>query len=714
MSSAAAIAIDPVPPLASLPLSPGVRLGKFEIVREFASGGMGRIYVAHDTITGVAVALKVLIPAADPEPGRLERFKRESLICKQLAHPNIIRIFDIDEDAGFYFISMELLQGRDLRALLDSEPLPELDWIYTLSLQVLAGLEFAHAQSIVHRDFKPQNIFVMLSGQVKLLDFGVSQALTISSHTTPGSMVGTPGYISPEQAQGKRDIDGRADIYSLGVVLYEMLTGRLPFRGESPIGVAAAHVYETPPPIRDVSPEVPKKLALVVMRCLEKAPSARYANVAALRAALTAAARDAGVPVDAIADALAKRGTPTPSPVDPEPQNGVVTKVLPRRIPRSPVTASSRISRWVLGGAVGLVAAVVIGASPQALALCNRARLALARNDLDAASKDLKWASALGPQLNEVHQLLAELDMKLGENEAAADQLKAVLARSPGDSIAAILLADLLKRERLLADTERQKRIDELVKELSKPDALTGGALKDRAPRDPWTSRPRTIWMLEIEHGAELRPGYALALQAALEESLVALPGTYIVERDLIEKLLTELTIAKSPLADPSKSLERGKLISARFIIRAVLNSLDDRATLQWKVIDVETSEDVARDSLTIDTAANPNDAAAEAAKEIDRKLLERYPVRGRVKEVRPDGTLLLNVGSEVGLRVGSAVGLFPTQSQEGVAVLAARDATVEHALITSVYAGAATATPSRPLDARELRGFLVQAAMSR
>ena len=160
MQAAAMPTSDPRPPLSGFPLAPGVRLGKFEIVRELASGGMGKVYIARDTLTDVAVALKVLIPAPEAEPGRLERFKRESMIGWRLNHRNIIHIYDIGEDAGFYFISMELLDGEDLRTFLDREPRPDLTRIAGIGLQVLAGLQFAHEQVIVHRDFKPQNIFL--------------------------------------------------------------------------------------------------------------------------------------------------------------------------------------------------------------------------------------------------------------------------------------------------------------------------------------------------------------------------------------------------------------------------------------------------------------------------------------------------------------------------------------------------------------------------
>lgn len=727
MQAAAMPASDPRPQISGFPLAPGVRLGKFEILHELASGGMGKIYVAQDTLTKNVCALKVLIPAFDAEPARLDRFKRESLIGLRLNHRNIIRIHDIGEDAGFYFISMELLDGEDLRTLLDREPHPDLTRIAGLCLQMLDGLEFAHEQAVVHRDFKPQNIFLTTAGVVKLLDFGVAQALRIGSNTTAGCMIGTPGYMSPEQATGKSALDGRSDIYSWGVVLYEMLTGRLPFRGDNPLGVAAAHVYETPPPIHTLKPDLAPGLAALVMRCLEKNPSARFGDVAELRTAFTSALDEAGAAVGAVTAAIHNARTPTPKSAVGVTlgQNAIITKIIPKRLreamesriatPSKPATVSMKRLVALLGiagsavvvarfwpgtyrcdgvqridagdhravqasivgsgffrmaracsleheAAVALVNSQIatasarvrealdleadlvwatvlsgdlaaqsgdvdgarrayetattakVGTDPErALAWARLARLALDRDDLDAASHYLDEASRTGVFIGEVPHLLAQLDMRRGDYKQARDHLERLRAAVPGDIATEQAIAALDRQVRLQDDADFRKQLDDAI------DAIKKQA--PRPPRDPSAPRPRSFWVLPAVRGGafDRASGFDIALEFAIHDKLLAQPGTKVVERQLIGKILDELKLGASPLTDLANRVEIGHLSSARFILRTVLNNLEGGMVAHWEVVDVEKGELVDSGSEPVTAATKPADVAAVIVGALER-----------------------------------------------------------------------------------------------
>ncbi len=736
MNAAARISSAASTPAAAFPLVGGVRLGKFEIVRELASGGMGRIYVARDTLTNVEVALKVLLPVVNAEPGRLDRFKRESLICQQLVHPNVVRIYDIGEDQGYYFISMELLRGRDLRTWLDEDPHPELAQVCALGLQMLAGLAAAHAHGVVHRDFKPQNVFVTSTGAVKLLDFGVAQALTIGSHTTPGAMVGTPGYISPEQAQGRPDVDFRADLYAWGVVVYEMLAGRLPFRGDNPVGVAVAHAYQAPPPIRDSRPDLPAALAQLVMRCLEKAPAARYSSASELSEAFRTAMREAHVPVDTIVAAIANAQTPTPQHIAPPTPPAAVSPppiVAPASASRADTVRPSP-RRWrligalfalsVVSGGVGWIAsrttalpqscelgfqrlaaedwlgaqaafsavggraveqacrlqteagvllakgdvgearervvralalepnlvyarivegdvalvggdieaaehhyreaasARVGSAAERALARTRLAKLALTRADYASAERSIAEAAPDGEGLAELHRLRAQLAAAQDDLATAERELRRVLSIAPGDPSAAALLVRFEHQGTERADVERQRQIDAQVNELARRYRERRGGRGVATPA-PAGERARTVWLLPVERtiAADTRTGFADALGVSLERAVDGLPKTRVVDREMLDRLLGELSLGTSTVADPKTALELGRLVSARYLLRARLTRLDGVLMLNVRVTDVETTEVVMSESFVVSPESKPDEVAVQAIASFDRQV---------------------------------------------------------------------------------------------
>jgi eukaryotic-like serine/threonine-protein kinase len=273
--------------LSCLVLSPDTLLnGRYQIVEPVGEGGMAIVYRAIDTRLGRTVAVKVLHPEFARDKPFLERFQQEAEFAASLgAHPNIVDIYDIGEDGDRRYIVMEFIEGRSLKDLIRERAPFGVAETFAIGRQVASALDFAHKRGLVHRDVKPQNILVTDDGVAKVTDFGIARSATTSQLTRTGMVLGTVHYFSPEQAQGK-PAGPPSDIYSLGVILYEMLTGHLPFDAENAIGVAMQHIHNEPPSPWQFVPELPARAVATVMRALEKDPERRFRDAAELSSAL--------------------------------------------------------------------------------------------------------------------------------------------------------------------------------------------------------------------------------------------------------------------------------------------------------------------------------------------------------------------------------------------------------------------------------------------
>ena len=258
---------------------------RYEVVRALGSGGMAEVYLANDRILGRQVALKVLSARYAHDAQFVERFRREASSAASLNHPNIVQIYDRGVAEGTYYIAMEYLDGRSLKEIiLKYAPLSP-DLVVSVSVQILEALRFAHRRDVIHRDIKPQNMIVDSEGRVKVTDFGIARAGSASTMTEAGSIIGTAHYLSPEQAQGQ-PVEAASDLYSLGVVMYEMATGKLPFDGDNPVGIAMQHAHERPVAPRTITPDIPENLEGVILRSLGKHPIERYLTAQAMLADL--------------------------------------------------------------------------------------------------------------------------------------------------------------------------------------------------------------------------------------------------------------------------------------------------------------------------------------------------------------------------------------------------------------------------------------------
>jgi beta-lactam-binding protein with PASTA domain/predicted Ser/Thr protein kinase len=268
--------------------------GRYLIIRKLGSGGMANVYLAADQELGRRVAIKILDDRHARDEQFVERFRREAQNAAGLSHPSIVSIYDRGDSEGTYYIAMEYVEGRTLKELLVARGPSPLGIAIDYTRQILSALRFAHRNGIVHRDIKPHNVIVDGEGRVKVMDFGIARAGAASQMTEAGSIIGTAQYLSPEQARGA-PVDQTSDLYSTGIVLYELLTGSVPFTGETPVEIAMKHLSQAPVAPSAHRPEIPRDLDYVVLRALAKDPADRYHSAEEMDSDLERIARGIGV-----------------------------------------------------------------------------------------------------------------------------------------------------------------------------------------------------------------------------------------------------------------------------------------------------------------------------------------------------------------------------------------------------------------------------------
>ncbi len=453
------------------------RVSHFEIVRRLGQGGMGEVFEAVDLDLGRPVALKFLAPGVASDEDALRRFEREARVAAALQHPHIATVFAFDRSTDRPFIVMELLGGRTLRELLAARPL-EPGEALGLARPVAEALAYAHRRGVAHRDIKPENLMFDGEGVIKITDFGLARAGDASRLTRTGSALGTPSYMAPELLHGSAE-DGAAatpaDVFALGVTLYEMLAGELPFRGRNAMSTLYAIANASPRPLRELRPGVPTEAAALVARMLEKDPAAREtaAGAAAALAALAGLAPAAGRP-DLAAAAAGPRAVATTSEVTlaGEPaaaatpavattsevtlaagpamaaESGATTPASATPAPpRRPAPALGRRARWLAGGAVAIALAALAGwgvvesgarSHRRAVALNNEGHDSLAAGRLAAARRRFEEALVLAPRYAEAKLNLAIVAGREGAPDRAAALYGEVLREHPrrGDLLA--------------------------------------------------------------------------------------------------------------------------------------------------------------------------------------------------------------------------------------------------------------------------------------
>ena len=268
-------------------LTPGSTFaGRYQVIEELGKGGMGRVYKAMDLEINERVALKVIKPDIAEDKRTIERFQNEIKFARKISHKNVCRMYHLSKERDTHYIVMEYVQGETLKSMIRMTRQLSTWTAVNIARQVCEGLAEAHRLGVIHRDLKPQNVMIDQEGSARIMDFGIARSLRTKGATVPGVMIGTPEYMSPEQVEGQ-ETDQRSDIYALGVILYEMLTGRLPFEGETPLSVALKHKSDMPLDPRKINSQIPEALSQVILRCLEKKKEKRYQSAEELLGVLS-------------------------------------------------------------------------------------------------------------------------------------------------------------------------------------------------------------------------------------------------------------------------------------------------------------------------------------------------------------------------------------------------------------------------------------------
>jgi len=327
---------------------------RYRVEARIGQGGMAEVYRGFDPALDRTVAIKVLLPPYDRDAGFVARFRREAQAAARLSHPNIVGVYDTGADGDTQYIVMEYIEGRTLASFLAGGGKPTPMQAVELADKISGALAAAHAQGIVHRDIKPANVMVTREGAVKVMDFGIARLQSDATAPQTSSVIGTPAYFSPEQAQGQQ-VDARSDIYSLGCVLYELLAHRPPFTGDTPVAIAYKQVNESPVPPSQVNPDVPPRLDAVVMKCMAKNPANRYQSAAELSEDL---------------DRVRKGQEVEATPLLPVGVEGAATQVIARQPtqvlpPPEPEASSKKV--W-LGVLIGILVFAILGGGGYLLA----------------------------------------------------------------------------------------------------------------------------------------------------------------------------------------------------------------------------------------------------------------------------------------------------------------------------------------------------------
>ena len=391
--------------------------GRYKLVSRLGSGGMADVWCADDLQLGRKVALKLLHARFAEDAQFVERFRREASSAAGLQHPNVVSVYDRGEWEGTYYIAMEYLEGRSLKEIVQQEAPLDADRAIDLATQILRAARFAHKRGIIHRDLKPHNVIVDSEGRAKVTDFGIAKA-GASDMTQTGSIMGTAQYLSPEQAQGHA-VSAQSDLYSIGIVLYELLTGSIPFDGDSPVTIALKQVSETPEPPSRLNPGVSPELEFVVQRALAKDPAERYADADEFIAALEAV-----------------RHGQAPAPGQSTAAFGAV--VVEEEVVEEPVAEKTRWWPWAL------LAAVLAAAAVAAVLLLAREETATVANvtgaDVEVAMRRLR-NDGFDPRVERARNA-AEPDTVIAQDPRGGTELEVgsvvTLSVSDGPGTAAI------------------------------------------------------------------------------------------------------------------------------------------------------------------------------------------------------------------------------------------------------------------------------------
>jgi eukaryotic-like serine/threonine-protein kinase len=604
---------------------------RYRILRRIGSGGMADVYSAEDTHLGRQVALKVLHRRFAQDQEFVERFRREASAAAGLQHPNVVNVFDRGRHDGTYYIAMEHLAGRTLKEIVESEAPLAQERVIDFGLQILQAAGFAHRHGVIHRDFKPHNVIVDDHAHAKVTDFGIARA-GASEMTETGSIMGTAQYLSPEQAQGHA-VTATSDLYSIGVMLYEMLAGRLPFEGESAVSIALKHLSEPPTPISQLRPDVHPALESVVMAALAKDPARRWQTAEDFGEGLAAAGAqlgEAAPPTDTTV--FAPVPAPVPAAVDgdaPPPTLAPVTEPERKKKRRWPWFAIGLLTLALVGFLTYLAVSALTAAETREVPRVVGRQLVDARAVLERAGFQVEETRVRSEvDFDQV------LDQDPNANEEAEEGSTVVLEVSNGPGTVLVPTVRNLPQGQAIDELE-ERGLRANVDRLSSEDVREGVAL-------------RTV----PGAGTEVERGERIQLFISSGPELVAVPAVIGLSRDSAEAQISEAGLA--PAVQEAESEEpEGEVISQ-----------DPSAGSELRVgstvtITVSTGIEqvVVPDVVGIGAGDAERQLRAEGLVPVRREMEVAEPSEdGRVIDQRPAAGVEVDSGREVVIVVGALV----------------------------------------------------------
>jgi serine/threonine-protein kinase len=604
---------------------------RYRIVRRIGSGGMADVYCAEDTHLGRQVALKVLHRRFAQDEEFVERFRREASAAAGLQHPNVVGVFDRGRHDGTYYIAMEHLAGRTLKEIVESEAPLAQERVVDFGLQILHAAGFAHRHGVIHRDFKPHNVIVDEHAHAKVTDFGIARA-GASEMTETGSIMGTAQYLSPEQAQGHA-VTATSDLYSIGVMLYEMLAGRLPFEGESAVSIALKHLSEPPTPISQLRPDVHPALESVVMAALAKDPARRWQTAEDFAEALAAAGSQLGEPPPpGGTSAFAPIPAPVPAAADgdtPPPALAPVTAPERRRRRRWPWVVIGLLTLALVGFLTYLAVSALTAAETREVPRVVGRQLVQARAVLERN----------GFQVEETRvQSQADFDQVLDQDpnpgEEAEEGSAVVLEVSGGPGTVLVPTVRNLPQGQAIDELE-ERGLRANVDRLSSEDVRAGHAL-------------RTV----PGAGTEVERGERIQLFISSGPELVAVPAVIGFSGDSAEAQISEAGLV--PAVQEAESEEPEGEVIAQDPSAGTELRLGSTVTI---TVSTGIEQVVVPDVVGIGAGDAERQLRAEGLVPVRREMEVAEPSQdGQVIDQRPGAGVEVDPGREVVIVVGALV----------------------------------------------------------
>jgi eukaryotic-like serine/threonine-protein kinase len=604
---------------------------RYRILRRIGSGGMADVYCAEDTHLGRQVALKVLHRRFAQDQEFVERFRREASAAAGLQHPNVVGVFDRGRHDGTYYIAMEHLPGRTLKEIAESEAPLAQDRVVDFGLQILHAAGFAHRHGVIHRDFKPHNVIVDEHGHAKVTDFGIARA-GASEMTETGSIMGTAQYLSPEQAQGHA-VTATSDLYSIGVMLYEMLAGRLPFEGESAVSIALKHLSEPPMPISQIRPDVHPALESVVMAALAKDPARRWQTAEDFGEALAAAGAQLGeAPPPSDTSAFAPVPAPVPASADggtPPPTLAPVTEPEQRKKRRWPWFVIGLLTLALVGFLTYLAVSALTAAETREVPRVVGRQLVQARAALERAGFQVEETRVRSEQ--DFDQVLDQ-DPNAGEEAEEGSTVVVEVSGGPG-TVLVPTVRNLPQGQAIDELEERGLRAN--VDRLSSENVRAGFAL-------------RTV----PGAGTEVERGERIQLFISSGPELVAVPTVIGLSRDSAEAQISDVGLV--PAVQESESEEpEGEVISQDPSAGSELR-LGSTVTI---TVSTGVEQVVVPDVVGIGAGDAERQLRAEGLVPVRREMEVAEPSQdGQVIDQRPAAGVEVERGREVVIVVGALV----------------------------------------------------------